>query len=188
MTNKQFATGLTWAAVARTSLLEVRFGYSYTVAGKNPPALGSDERARTLYGIPGLPSDPRVAGGLPNQTITGYSDLGRQATNPQWQYPRVFNPKVNYSWVQARHSFKSGYEFQHVQTEVQDVNPLYGRDTYGSQVSRPTGVAAATTSTTSPISCWASGRSTRSATSWSRTCGRTCTSSTCRTTGGSTTS
>ena len=27
-------------------------------------------------------------GGLPTQLITGYSDLGRQATNPQWQYPR----------------------------------------------------------------------------------------------------
>ena len=27
----------------------------------------------------GLPSDARIAGGLPTQLITGYSDLGRQA-------------------------------------------------------------------------------------------------------------
>jgi outer membrane receptor protein involved in Fe transport len=135
VTNKQFATGATWAQ-SGTSLLEVRFGYSYTIGGKNPPALGSTS-ALEAYGISGLPTDERVAGGLPTQLITGYADLGRQATNPQWQYPRVFNPKVNYSWVMSRHSFKSGYEFQHVQTEVQDVNPLYGRDTYAGQFSRP---------------------------------------------------
>ena len=33
--------------------------------------------------------------------ITGYSDLGRQATNPQWQYPTVWNPKVNYTWLRG---------------------------------------------------------------------------------------
>ena len=40
-----------------------------------------------------------------------------------------------------------------MQTEVQDVNPLYGRDAYAGQFSRPAGVTAATTSTTSPTSC-----------------------------------
>ena len=87
-------------------------------------------KQRGRYGITGLPTDPRVAAGLPTQLITGYSDLGRQATNPQWQYPTVFNPKVNYTWLQGRHSLKTGYEFQRVLTEVQDVNPLYGRDSY----------------------------------------------------------
>ena len=81
--------------------------------------------------------------GLPTQLITGYSDLGRQATNPQWQYPTVFNPKVNYTWLQGRHSLKSGYEFQRVLTEVQDVNPLYGRDSYAGQFSRPGTATAA---------------------------------------------
>jgi hypothetical protein len=140
VTNKQFASGATWAR-SGTSLLEARFGYSYTTGGKNPPALGSAS-ALDAYGITGLPTDERVMGGLPTQLITGFSDLGRQATNPQWQYPRVFNPKVNYSWVMSRHSLKSGYEFQHVETEVQDVNPLYGRDTYSGQFTRPTGAAA----------------------------------------------
>jgi Carboxypeptidase regulatory-like domain/TonB-dependent Receptor Plug Domain len=137
--NKQFATGATWTS-SSNSLLEVRFAWSDTTAGKNPPALGSDS-AFSLYGITGLPTDERVAGGLPNQIITGFSDLGRQATNPQWQYPTVFNPKVNYTWLLGRHSLKSGYEFQHVQTEVQDVNPLYGRDTYAGQFTRPAGAA-----------------------------------------------
>ncbi len=138
--NKQVAIGATYTPTG-TSLLEFRFGWSETTAGKDPAALGQPS-ALTAYGITGLPSDPRVAGGLPPQLINGYSDLGRQATNPQWQYPSVFNPKVNYSWLTGRHSLKTGYEYQRVLTEVQDVNPLYGRDQYAGQFTRPTGVAA----------------------------------------------
>jgi outer membrane receptor protein involved in Fe transport len=140
--NKQFAGGVTYVP-SGSSLLEVRFGWSYTEGGKNPAALVAGEPgALDAYGISGLPTDPRVSGGLPTQLITGFSDLGRQATNPQWQYPRVFNPKVNYSWLRGRHSLKTGYEFQHIQTEVQDVNPLYGRDSYAGNFSRPAGVGA----------------------------------------------
>ncbi len=138
--NRQFVLGSTWVPNSN-SLLEVRFGYSWTQAGKNPPALGTDS-ALDQFGLPGLPTDDRISGGLPTQLITGYSDLGRQATNPQWQYPTVYNPKVNYTWTMGEHSFKSGYEFQKIDTEVQDVNPLYGRDTYNGQFSRPAGVAS----------------------------------------------
>ena len=138
--NRQFVLGSTWTPTAQ-SLLETRFGYSWTQAGKNPPSLGSGS-AQDQFGIPGLPTDPRIAGGLPTQLITGYSDLGRQATNPQWQYPTVYNPKINYTWLAGAHSLKSGYEFQHILTEVQDVNPLYGRDTYNGQFSRPAGIAS----------------------------------------------
>ena len=140
VTNKQLAFGATWTP-STTSLLEVRFGWSDTTAGKNPAALGS-ESALVSYGITGLPDDSRVAGGLPTQLITGFADLGRQATNPQWQYPTVYNPKVNYTRMMGRHSVKSGYEFQRVLTEVQDVNPLYGRDQYAGQFTRPAGVAS----------------------------------------------
>jgi TonB dependent receptor len=140
VTNKQFATGFTWARSA-SSLLEARFGWSRTVAGKNPAALGTSS-AFDEYGISGLPTDPRISGGLPTQIITPFSELGRQATNPQWQYPEVWNPKINYKWVKGQHSLKSGYEFQYIATEVQDVNPLYGRDSYSGQFSRPAGAAA----------------------------------------------
>ena len=138
--NRQFVLASTWAPTGR-SLLEARLGYSWTQAGKNPPALGSDS-AFDQFGLPGLPTDSRIAGGLPTQLINGYSDLGRQATNPQWQYPTVYNPKINYTWTTGAHSFKTGYEFQRISTEVQDVNPLYGRDTYNGQFTRPTGAAS----------------------------------------------
>jgi hypothetical protein len=140
VTNKQFVAGFTWAR-SSSSLLEGRFGWSRTDAGKSPAALGTPD-ALEAYGISGLPTDPRISGGLPNTIISGFSNLGRQATNPQWQYPEVWNPKINYTWVQGRHSLKSGYEFQHISTEVQDVNPLYGRDTYSGQITRPAGASA----------------------------------------------
>ena len=137
--NKQLVLGSTW--IGGSSLFEARLGYSTTRAGKNPPGLGSGS-ALEQFGLPGLPSDSRIAGGLPTQVITGYSDLGRQATNPQWQYPTVYNPKINYTWTRRSHSFKSGYEFQRIDTEVQDVNPLYGRDTYNGSFTRIPGTPA----------------------------------------------
>lgn len=138
--NKQLVLGTTYTASER-SLLEFRFGWSNTQGGKNPPGLGAAS-ALDQFGISGLPSDPRIAGGLPSQSITGISAFGRQATNPQWQYPRVWNPKANYTWVRGRHSLKTGYEYQHIQIEVQDVNPLYGLDSYSGQFTRPAGAAS----------------------------------------------
>src|SRR5271170_3138104 len=38
----------------------------------------------------------------------------------------------------GRHSIKAGYEFIAVRTEVLDINPLYGSDTYNNQYSKPT--------------------------------------------------
>src|SRR5262249_43847299 len=110
--NKQLVLGTTWVA-SDQSLLEVRLGWSNTQGGKNPPALGDSE----TFGITGLPSDARISGGLPSQSITGYAAFGRQATNPQWQYPTVWNPKVNYSWLHGRQSLKAGYEYQRIAVE-----------------------------------------------------------------------
>jgi hypothetical protein len=157
--NQQFASGWTWER-SSTQLLEARFGVSYTKGGKFPLALGTAD-ALTQFGIPGLPTSTQISGGLPTELISGFSDLGRQATNPQWQYPLVYNPKVNYTFIQGRHSFKAGYEYQWIGTTVQDVNPLYGRDSYAGGFSHfsnglRTGTAAAcpapfTAATCAPI-------------------------------------
>src|SRR5262249_44768115 len=114
-----------------------------TEGGKNPPGLGN-----SATGIPGIPTDARIAGGLLSENVNGYTSgtstpvFGRQATNPQWQYPKVWNPKVNYSWLTGRQSFKAAYEFQHVAVQVMDVNPLYGLDSYSGQFPRPAGAAS----------------------------------------------
>src|SRR5207247_9720228 len=51
--NKQLVLGSTYVPVA-TSLVEVRFGYSTTQGGKNPPSLGSAS-AFDAFGLAGLP-------------------------------------------------------------------------------------------------------------------------------------
>jgi hypothetical protein len=125
-----------------TSVLDARLGISRMDAGKEPPAIGGPGMFE-LYGITGLPENDRsLTGGLTPQTITGYSQLGRQSTNPQFQNPFSVNPRVSLTNVFGRHSVKIGFEYLAVDTEVQDTNPLYGLDTYSSQFSRPAGVTA----------------------------------------------
>jgi hypothetical protein len=133
---QQAAIGYTWT-VTPTQLFEARFGFTHVLGGKVPPYLGGPSM-QDLYGIPGLPTSPSLTGGLNTQSVSGFSQFGRQATNPQFQNPTSFNPKFTYSWVRGRHSLKAGYEFVAIRTEVLDLNPLYGADTYAGQFSKPT--------------------------------------------------
>ncbi|MCU1327324.1 MAG: TonB-dependent receptor, plug, partial [Bryobacterales bacterium] len=142
--NQQGSLGATWTASPQ-SVLEGRFSVSRTRAGKEPPLVGGPSML-ALYGITGLPETPELSGGLTAQTITGYSQLGRQATNPQFQNPLSFNYKLNFTRVTGRNTMKAGYEFVAIRTQVNDVNPLYGRDAYAGGFSRPTGAAADATS------------------------------------------
>jgi hypothetical protein len=133
---QQAATGYTWALTSN-SLLEARFGFDHIVAGKAPPDLGGPSM-EALYGIPGLPTSTNLTGGLNSQSVSGFSAFGRQSTNPQFQNPTSFDPKLNYTWIKGHHSIKAGYEFVAIRTEVLDVNPLYGSDAYAGQFSKPT--------------------------------------------------
>ncbi len=130
------AVGYTWT-ITPTSLFEARLGFAHILGGKNPPYLGGASM-QALYGIPGLPTSPDIAGGLNTQAVSGFSQFGRQATNPQFQNPTSWDPKFNYSWIHGRHAFKTGYEFESIRTEVNDINPLYGRNDYTGNFSKPT--------------------------------------------------
>ena len=138
--NQQLVAGATYV-FHNSSALEARLGISRIEAGKKPPLSGGPSMFE-LYGITGLPDDPSITGGLTTQTINGFSQLGRQATNPQFQNPFTVNPRINYTFAMGRHSIKTGYEFLSVNTDVQDTNPLMGLDTYSAQFSRPAGAAA----------------------------------------------
>jgi hypothetical protein len=71
----------------------------------------------------------------------GLSQLGRQTSNPQYQWPLVIDPKVNWSKTLGRHSLKMGFEYQAINTEVQDFHPKYGSDNYTSAFSSVTGAS-----------------------------------------------
>ena len=128
--------GYTWA-ISASSLLEGRLGFSHILGGKNPPFLGGPS-LQTLYGFQGLPTTPSITGGLNTQSISGFGTaLGRQTSNPQFQNPTSWDPKVNFSKTIGRHSLKVGYEFLLIHTEILDTNPLYGQDTYNGNFSKP---------------------------------------------------
>jgi hypothetical protein len=130
------SAGYTWT-MSPTSLLEGRFGYSRILAGKTPPFLGVPSMLPG-FPFPGLPTTTDLIGGLNSQNISGFSQLGRQTSNPQFQNPTAFDPKINFSLIRGRHSIKMGYEFLVIRTEVLDVNPLYGEDQFTGSFSKPT--------------------------------------------------
>jgi outer membrane receptor protein involved in Fe transport len=126
--DQQVALGYT-RLIGANKVLDVRLALSGTQAGKYSLAIGNNDI--TFPGLPTVAADPTVAGGLPTITFgSGFSSVGRQNTNPQWQNPSLLDPKVNFSWVKGRHSLKFGYEYEHIWMEVQDSNPLYGAFAY----------------------------------------------------------
>lgn len=135
------AAGYTWT-ITPTSLLEARLGFTHILGGKFPPYLGGPSMQQ-LYGIPGGPTAPFLSGGLNTQSVSGFSQFGRQATNPQFQNPTSWDPKVNFSKVLGRHAIKTGFEFETIRTEVMDINPVYGLNAYAGQFSKPKGSTVA---------------------------------------------
>jgi len=69
------------------------------------------------------------------QSVTGFSQFGTQSASPQFQNPSVLNPKVNYTLVHGKHSMKLGYEYQAINTQINDYNPSYGQDNYAGKYS-----------------------------------------------------
>lgn len=138
--NQQTAAGFTHT-VSPQSLLELRLGVSRTRAGKTALGTGSPNMLEA-YGITGLPTDAVFSGGLTQQSVGGWTSWGNQSSNPQYQDPFVVNTRLNYTWLAGPHSLKTGYEYQRINTEVDDVHPKYGSDSYSGQFSRPAGQSA----------------------------------------------
>jgi hypothetical protein len=130
---KSAVAGVTWT-ISPTSILEARLGIDYTRGGKNPSTLGLPTDG---FAIPNQPTDPSLAGGLVSIGLSGFSALGRQSSNPQYQDPFVGDPKVNYTRIMGRHSLKTGFEFQLIDTAVSDFHPQYGVENFTGFFSDP---------------------------------------------------
>jgi hypothetical protein len=144
--DQQVALGYTHL-IGANKVIDARLGLSKTKAGKYSLSIGDNAIA-----IPGLPSDPTVAGGLPSTSIGGgFTSFGRQSTNPQWQNPSLIDPKVNFTWIKGRHSLKFGYEYEHIWMAVNDNNPLYGSFSYSGGFSLcPSATVAGVKTATNP--------------------------------------
>src|SRR5215469_1588941 len=135
--DRSIALGSTWTAGPRT-VVNLRLGLTRMEGADFKAAeLDNTPGMFALYGIPGTPETKPIASGLNTQKITGLSSFGHNSG--QHQYPEVVNPKGDYSHTVGRHTFKAGVEYQHTSTEILDLNPLTGKDTYSGQFSRPAG-------------------------------------------------
>jgi len=127
--NRNIAGGATWT-ISANKLLDIRFGWSRNLGGKFPIGQGQPSLLVANGITDGLPTDPLVVRTLNAQSVTGYSQFGAQSSNPQFQNPTIYNPKANFTWIKSKHSMKFGYEWQGVNTELNDFNPSYGQDNY----------------------------------------------------------
>ena len=153
--NRDIAGGATFA-ITPTQLIDVRFGYSRNLGGKSPIGVGQTSLLTQSGITDGLPTDPTIVRSLNGQSVTGFSQFGAQTSNPQFQNPTIYNPKVNYTTIRGRHSIKLGYEFQAVNTQVNDFNPSYGQDNYAGVYSSNGNPALFATLTTAQQNAFAS--------------------------------
>jgi hypothetical protein len=116
--DQQVALGYT-RLIGANKVLDARLGLSATRAGKYTLSIGDNAIV-----IPGLPTDPTVAGGLPSTSVSGgFTAFGRQSTNPQWQYPSLLDPKVNLSWIKGKHSLSSSTSGCRCRTRTRSTAP-----------------------------------------------------------------
>ncbi len=142
--NKELAAGYVWQ-LTNASALDARVGFSWAAGSQNPTAIGQPNLLAEA-GEPNVPDDPRFTGGLNTVTVTGFTQFGRNTQLPTVVNPYVVDPKVNYSWLKGRHSFKFGYEWIRESQVVSNFKPLFGADTYSGKFSE--GTAKVPTNTT----------------------------------------
>jgi len=140
--NQQGALGVTHV-FNQNSILDARFAFTLTDGGKSPYGASLSNLMST---IPGLPTSPTVTRSLNVQSVNNFSQFGNQGSNPQFQDPYVFNPKINYTQIRGRSTYKVGYEYQAIFTRIDDFNPVYGQDTYNGGYSFAGTSAGATSS------------------------------------------
>lgn len=126
--NKQIAAGYTFL-FNQHSILDARVAFTWTLGGKTPYGLGQPSLL-VQAGIPGLPTSSIVSRSLNDQAVSSFSQFGAQSSNPQFQNPFAIDPKINYTLLHGRNSIKVGYEYQAINTEIDDFNPTYGNDNY----------------------------------------------------------
>ncbi len=114
-----------WSRVFGASVFnEFRVGWNKVRSDSVHPAFGVD--ANSQFGIRGVPSDPRFAGGLPHMPITRFTRLGGPFFRPQFQWSQVFQFANNLTVNRGRHAMKFGLERRRDLVTYIDVRSLNG--------------------------------------------------------------
>jgi hypothetical protein len=118
------AIGVTWI-FNPTLVGDFRLGWVRGNYFTFPPNFGVDGPA--AIGLKNVPSDPAIVGGVPKVNLQAFDAVGRHTSTPQFQTPRVWNPRATLSLNRGRHFFKFGGESLFVRTMINDLNATIGR-------------------------------------------------------------
>lgn len=112
-TNVSFGSALSEThAFSPTTINELRFGYSRLATSQLQP-FANQSGIPAQFGIQGIPQISQN-GGLPTFGISGLSQLGPAAFVPGKRVSDTTQLSENLTKVYGAHTFKAGFEFQHL--------------------------------------------------------------------------
>ncbi|HEX4486175.1 MAG TPA: TonB-dependent receptor [Terriglobales bacterium] len=107
-------SALAYTHVFSSSMVnEVRAGLSYLHTTRVSPAANDLSDLPGSFGIAGIPQE-HENGGLPAFGIQGLQTLGSNAFLPSDEVSSTFQVTDNFTKIYGKHTFKMGFEFQHV--------------------------------------------------------------------------
>jgi hypothetical protein len=100
-------------AFSPTLINEARIGFTRIGTSRVQPFANNISGIPAQYGIQGIPQVP-LNGGLPAIGIGGLNTLGSNAFLPSVEYNSTIQATENLTKVYNNHTFKGGFEFQHI--------------------------------------------------------------------------
>ncbi len=105
---------LSWThSVSATTVNEARIGFTRIGTSRLQPFANDLTDIPGKNGIQGIPQVP-LNGGLPAIGISGLNTLGSNAFLPSVEYNSTLQATENLTKIYGGHTFKGGFEFQHV--------------------------------------------------------------------------
>jgi hypothetical protein len=107
-----------------TTVNEARVGFSRIGASRKQPNATDSSNIPAEYGIQGIPQVPSN-GGLPTIGISGLGQLGSNGYLPSVEVNSTSQLTENLTHIHGKHTFKAGFEGQHVRFTI--LQPAWGR-------------------------------------------------------------
>ena len=107
-------SALAYTHVFSSSMVnEIRAGLSYLHTTRVSPAANDLSDLPSQFGVVGIPQE-HENGGLPAFGIQGLQTLGSNAFLPSDEVSLDFQVTDDFTKIYGKHTFKMGFEFQHV--------------------------------------------------------------------------
>jgi hypothetical protein len=121
-------SALAWTHVFSPNTVNVaRAGLNYLHTTRVSPEANNLSDLPSQYGIPGIPQE-KENGGLPAFGINGLATLGSNAFLPSDEVSSTIQVTDDFTKIYGKHTFKMGFEYQHVKFST--LQPPWSRGEY----------------------------------------------------------